>query len=323
MIEFDLAAIVDVFATSNHFLAKERQYRIEVVSSSSEPYIQGDCGLQFSGARHYSTVKGSIDTLLIVGVHPFKVHPSPSFMDWLRSRAAEARRVASVTTGAYILALAGLLDGKRATTHWAFAKKMAARFPAVKVEPDPIWIRDGNIYSSAGGTSVIDLSLALIEEDHGQKFTLEVARFLVVFLHRPGNQAQFSVSLQEQRTEIRPLRDLQFWIREHLKEDLSTPALAARVAMSERNFQRVFTREIGKSPAKYVEEGRIEAARRKLERSTLGLQEIASACGFSSADVMNRCFQRHFHTTPIEYRERFRVNGGRQPRTAKASSASK
>ena len=206
--------------------------------------------------------------------------------------------VGSICTGAYVLAQAGLLDGKRAATHWAFVNEFSSRFPNVSIDGNPIWIRDGNIYSSAGVTSGIDLSLALVEEDHGQKVALEVARMLVVFLCRPGNQAQFSVSLREQRTDNRPLRDLQVWIVENLQRDLSTPALAARVAMSERNFQRVFTREIGKPPALYVEEVRLEAVRRKLESTNRGLEEIASVCGFNSADVMSRSFQRHLQTAP-------------------------
>jgi transcriptional regulator GlxA family with amidase domain len=210
------------------------------------------------------------------------------------------------------MAEAGLLDGKRVATHWAFVPEFSSRFPAVTIDGNPIWIRDGNIYSSAGVTSGIDLGLALVEEDHGRKVALEVARMLVVFLCRPGNQAQFSVSLREQRTDNQPLRDLQVWIVENLHGDLSTSALAARVAMSERNFQRVFTREVGKSPALYVEEVRLEAVRRKLETSTRSLEEIAAACGFNSADVMSRSFQRHLKTTPAEYRARFRTSGARR-----------
>jgi len=247
--ELDLVGIVDVFATANGFLRPERQYQVELVTSSAQSNIEGMCGLQFTGARHYSKLEGEIDTLLVPGVHPEKVHLSPELLRWFRSRANKCRRVGSVCTGAFIMAEAGLLDGKRVATHWAFVKEFSSRFPAVTIDGNPIWIRDGNIYSSAGVTSGIDLSLALVEEDHGRKVALEVARMLVVFLCRPGNQAQFSVSLREQRTDHDPLRDLQVWIVENLQSDLSTPALAARVAMSERNFQRVFTREIGKSPA--------------------------------------------------------------------------
>jgi len=307
--ELDLVGIVDVFVTANGFLPPERQYQLELVTSSVRPDIEGMCGLRFAGARHYSTLEGEIDTLLVPGMQPDKVQLSPALLRWFRSRAKKCRRVGSICTGAYVMAQAGRLDGKRAATHWAFVNEFSTRFPAVTIDGNPIWIRDGNIYSSAGVTSGIDLSLALVEEDHGQKVALEVARMLVVFLCRPGNQAQFSVSLREQRTDNRPLRDLQVWIVENLHGNLSTTALAARVAMSERNFQRVFTREIGKSPALYVEEVRLEAVRRKLENSTRSLEEIAAACGFNSADVMSRSFRRHLKTTPAEYRARFRTSG--------------
>ena len=318
--ELDLVGIVDVFATANDFLPPERQYQLELLTSSTQSTIEGMCGLQFAGARHYSTLQGEIDTLLVPGVLPGKVHLSPELLDWFRGHASKCRRVGSICTGAYIMAQAGLLDGKRAATHWAFVNEFSSRFPKVSIDGNPIWIRDGNIYSSAGVTSGIDLSLALVEEDHGQKIALEVARMLVVFLCRPGNQAQFSVSLREQRTENRPLRELQVWIVEHLQGDLSTPALAARVAMSERNFQRVFTREIGKSPAHYVEEVRLEAVRRKLENTSQGLEEIAAACGFNSADVMGRSFQRRLKTTPAEYRARFRTSGAEHLNTSKRNS---
>ena len=307
--ELDLVGIVDVFATANAFLPSDRHYHLELVTSNAHGTIQGMCGLQFAGARHYSTLEGEIDTLLVPGVQPEKVQLCPPLLRWFRSRASRCRRVGSICTGAYILAQAGLLDGKRAATHWAFVSELSSRFPKVSIDGNPIWIRDGNVYSSGGVTSGIDLSLALVEEDHGHRVALEVARMLVVFLCRPGNQAQFSVSLREQRTDNRPLRDLQVWIVENLQSDLSTPALAARVAMSERNFQRVFTREIGKPPPLYVEELRLEAVRRKLEGTHRGLEEIASACGFNSADVMSRSFQRHFKTTPADYRARFRTSG--------------
>ncbi|HEY5741754.1 MAG TPA: GlxA family transcriptional regulator [Terrimicrobiaceae bacterium] len=311
--ELDLVGIVDVFATANHFLPPERQYQLELVTSSTQPNIEGMCGLRFAGASHYSTLAGQIDTLLVPGVQTEKVRLSPALLRWFRSRAKKCRRVGSICTGAYILAHAGLLDGKRAATHWAFVSELSSRFPKVTIDGNSIWIRDGNIYSSAGVTSGIDLSLALVEEDHGQKIALEVARMLVVFLCRPGNQAQFSVSLQEQRTENRSLRALQVWIIEHLQSDLSTATLAARVSMSERNFQRVFTKEIGKSPALYVEHVRIEAVRRRLENTTQSVDEISIACGFKSSDVMSRCFQRHLKATPSEYRARFRTSGATGP----------
>lgn len=310
MRELDVAGLVDVFSSANALLPEERRYRIEFASTEKAPQLDGMFGLGLRSGPHYSAVKGKVDTLLVPGgMGDQLTTPAAGLLTWLRKQAASARRTGSVCTGAWLLAHAGLFDGRRATTHWAYAHLLAERFPKVKVDPDPIWIKDGSFYSSAGATSGIDLSLALVEEDHGRKVALEVARMLVVFLCRPGNQAQFSVSLQDQTTESRPLRDLQMWMLEHLADDLSVPVLAARAAMSERNFQRVFTRELGKSPAHYVEEIRIEAVRRKLERSTQSMEEIAAACGFGSADAMGRSFRRQLKITPADYRARFRSSG--------------
>src|SRR5688572_22085681 len=308
--ELDVAGIVDVFSSANQLLPEERRYRIDFISTEKEPEVEGMFGMALRSGPHYTTAKEKFDTLLVPGGIGIEAgRTKPALLQWLKRQARSSRRVGSVCVGAFLLAEAGLLDGRRATTHWAFAERMAKEFPAVKVDPEPIWVKDGNLYSAAGATSGIDLCLALVEEDHGRKVALEVARMLVVFLCRPGNQAQFSVSLREQTTESRPLRDLQVWMLDHLADDLSVPALAARAAMSDRNFQRVFTRELGKSPAHYVEEIRIEAVRRKLERSTQGMEEIAAACGFNSADVMGRSFQRQLKVTPAEYRTRFRTSG--------------
>ncbi len=308
--ELDVAALVDVFSSANTILPEDRRYRIEYLSTEKTPQLDGMYGLGLRSGPHYSTLKGKVDTLIVpggIGIESSRT--APTLLKWLRKQAASSRRIGSVCVGAFLLAQAGLLDGRRATTHWAFARRMSDEFPAVKVDPDPIWVKDEKLYTSAGATSGIDLSLALIEEDHGRKIALEVARMLVVFLCRPGNQAQFSVSLREQTTESRPLRDLQIWMLENLSHDLSVPVLAARAAMSERNFQRVFTRELGKSPAHYVEDIRLEAVRRRLERSTQSMEEIASACGFNSADVMTRSFLRRLKTTPADYRARFRSSG--------------
>lgn len=308
--ELDVAGVVDVFSSANSLLPEERRYRIDYVSTEKEPQVDGMYGMSIRSGPHFSALRGEVDTLLVPGgIGVAKGRTKPALLKWLRTRAVGCRRVGSICVGAFLLAEAGLLDGRRATTHWAFAQQLAAEFPEVKVDSEPIWVKDGNLYSSAGATSGIDLSLALVEEDHGRKLALEVARMLVVFLCRPGNQAQFSVSLREQTTESRPLRELQIWMLENIGADLSVPALAARAAMSERNFQRVFTRELGKSPAQYVEEIRIEAVRRKLERSTQSMAEIADACGFGSADVMGRSFARRLKVTPADYRARFRSSG--------------
>jgi transcriptional regulator GlxA family with amidase domain len=308
--ELDLVGIVDVFASANRVVAPESRYQIEIVTLDPRGRTEGMQGLQFTGGTHYTALAGDVDTFLVPGGSGIETgNPPAPLLRWLKQRALRCRRFGSICTGAFLLAQAGLLDGKRATTHWAFAAELAARFPRVRVDPDPIWIQDGAFYTSAGVTSGIDLCLALVEEDHGSKVALAVARMLVVFLRRPGNQAQFSVSLAAQSAERKPLRELQVWMTEHLRETLAVPQLAERVAMSPRNFQRVFTREIGKSPAHYVEELRVEAARRKLERTSQSLAEIADHCGFASADVMARSFNRVLATTPSEYRARFRSSG--------------
>jgi transcriptional regulator GlxA family with amidase domain len=313
--ELDLIGAIDVFATANQLAGGKPLYDLKVVSAEivKGGRIAGMFGVYLSCDGNYRSFKREIDTLLVpggLGVEEKSV--SPAAIQWLRKAATRSRRVGSICTGTFLLARAGLLDGRRPATHWRFAAELAKRYPKVKVDPEPIWIQDGNFYTSAGVASGIDLSLALLEEDHGAALALEVARIMVVFLKRPGNQAQFSVSLAAQKTERKPLHELRVWMAEHLTADLSVEALAQRVAMSQRNFQRVFTAEAGKPPARYVEELRIEAARRYLERTTQSLDEIADRCGFGSADVMGRVFVRLLNSTPGEYRGRFGSSGIRR-----------
>jgi transcriptional regulator GlxA family with amidase domain len=311
--EIDLVGAVDVFTSANRAVGGKPLYGIKIVNAEkarADRKIAGMCGLSLTCDVDFRSFRGEIDTLLIPGgTGAEENYPDTAAVQWLRQAATDSRRVGSICTGAFLLAHAGLLDGRRAATHWAFAAELAKRYPTVNVDPEPIWIQDDNFYTSAGVTAGIDLSLALLEEDHGAALALAVARMLVVFLRRPGNQAQFSVSLRRQSLERNPLRELRVWIAEHLTADLSVPALAQRVAMSPRNFQRVFTSGAGKSPAHYVEELRIETARRLLERTTQTLDEIADSCGFGSADVMARAFTRVLQLTPGEYRGRFRSSG--------------
>jgi transcriptional regulator GlxA family with amidase domain len=200
-----------------------------------------------------------------------------------------------------------LLDGRRATTHWEWCATLAKRYPKVAVAADPIFVKDGNVYTSAGVTAGMDLALALVEEDHGRDVALEVARQLVMFLRRPGGQSQFSAQLAVQTADREPLRELQAWITEHPDGDCSVPALARRVAMSPRNFARVFTREVGMTPARFVESVRIEAARRRLEESVHGVESVAASCGFGTAESMRRAFLRTLRVPPAAYRHRFRA----------------
>jgi transcriptional regulator GlxA family with amidase domain len=228
----------------------------------------------------------------------------PALLDWVRQRARQVRRVASVCTGAFLLAPAGVLDGRRAVTHWSFCEDLARRFPAVRVERDPIFVRDGPVWTSAGVTAGIDLALALVEEDLGRTIALAVARYLVVFLKRPGGQAQFSAALSLQAAEDR-FGALHDWINAHLAADMSLPVLASQAGMSERSFSRRYAEATGLTPVRAVERLRVEAARRLLSESRLPVKRISQRCGFGSEETMRRSFLRLLSATPQEYRARF------------------
>lgn len=244
-------------------------------------------------------------TLLVPGGRGSR-RPDPRLTDWLRRHGPRAERLVSVCTGALLLAGAGLLDGRRATTHWAHSGRLARDHPAVEVDPDPIYIRDGHVATSAGVTSGIDLALALVEEDLGRETALTVARHLVVFLRRPGNQAQFSAQLAAQTARREPLREVQQWITEHPGADLSVEALAARAALSPRHFARAFHAETGMTPGRYVDRVRLEHARRLLEDTGDGVEEISRASGYGTPEAMRRAFVRTLGSSPAEYRRRFR-----------------
>lgn len=308
VVELDMVGPIEVFAAVNRiFRERGPAYDIQVVTAEANRIIVGEAGLSLIAHRHYREVRGSLDTLLVSGsAWPINKRDD-SISAWLRHRASKARRVASICTGAFLLAEAGLLNGKRATTHWMRTSELSTRYPQVTVDTNPIWVQDGNIYTSAGVTAGIDLCLALVEEDHGSDIALQVARGLVVFLRRPGGQAQFSVSLSAQSPKLSTLRELHIWMTENLDGDLSVEALASRCAMSPRNFARVFAREFGTTPARYAGQLRIEAVRRLLEQTDHSLDEIASACGFSSAEIMRRGFLRSFKIAPGQYRDRFHV----------------
>ncbi|OCJ07709.1 AraC family transcriptional regulator [Rhizobium sp. AC27/96] len=247
---------------------------------------------------------GSLDTLLIAGGWGVnKACEDLELVEWIRRRSASARRTASVCSGAFLLAEAGLLDGRRAATHWNRIEEFSKRFPLVKLEPDPIFVQDGQIWSSAGVTAGIDLALALVEADLGRKLALSVARELVVFLKRPGGQAQFSSALRLQQSDERFDR-LHAWIMDNLRADLSLPVLAEQANMSARSFSRHYVKGTGRTPARAVEEIRIEAARRLLEEG-LTVHQARTRCGFASEETMRRNFMRKFGTTPQAFRDHF------------------
>ena len=283
----------------------EPAYTIEIVARRAGP-IAMSSGIRLVADRSIAEVKGSIDTLLVAG-GPGTVAAMRDelLLAWLRRMAKRVRRLGSVCSGTFLLAEAGLLHGRRGTTHWQVCRELAKRYPRLVVEEDPIFVRDGAIYTSAGVTAGMDLALALVEQDYGRETALAVARQLVLFLQRPGGQSQFSAQLVAQSADREPLRALQSWITDHLGEDLSVAALARQVAMSERNFSRVFAREVGASPAQFVLRARVEAARRRLEESSDGVEKIAGDCGFASAEVMRRAFLRSLRVAPSAYRTRF------------------
>ncbi len=248
---------------------------------------------------------GHPDTLIVAGGQGVPAAASdPLLIDWVRERAGQSRRVASVCTGAFLLAAAGVLDGRRAVTHWSFCAELARRFPAVRVEPDPIFVRDGPVWTSAGVTAGIDLALALVEQDLGRAVALAVARYLVVFLKRPGGQAQFSAVLSLQTAEDR-FGALHAWLDGHLADDISLPVLARRAGMSERSFSRHYAEATGLTPGRAVERLRVDAARRLLSDSRLPVKRVAQRCGFGSEETMRRSFLRLLAVTPQDYRTRF------------------
>jgi transcriptional regulator GlxA family with amidase domain len=249
-----------------------------------------------------------IDTLVLAGGWGvFEARHDPVLMSWIAAVAPRCRRVATVCTGTFLAAQAGLLDGRRVTTHWARAERLQQEFPSLIVDPDPIYVRDGAIWTSAGVTAGIDLSLALVEQDHGTSVAQTVARWLVMFLHRPGGQTQFAAPVWAPRAERSTMRAVQALVEAAPGGDHRVPVLAAAAAMSERHFSRVFTEEVGDSPGRYVERVRLEAARRELETTGDTLDVIAARCGFGTAETLRRSFQRRIGVAPDAYRRRFRT----------------
>ncbi|MFF8644107.1 GlxA family transcriptional regulator [Streptomyces sp. NPDC015345] len=255
-----------------------------------------------------------VDTLLVPGAVDMTdggpvARIDGDVVEWLKETAPRARRVASVCVGAHLLAAAGLLDGKTATTHWSTAAQLAADHPAVTVDPDPIFVRTdrGRLWTGAGISACLDLALALVAEDQGEDVALAVARQLVMFLKRQGGQSQFSVPLSRPASDRRDIDELRLWIAEHLGDDLSAAALAARMCLSERHFARVFKQETGTSPAEYVEAARVEAARRLLESTDCSLEQVAAGAGLGSVETLHRAFRRQLASTPAAYRRRFRL----------------
>lgn len=283
------------------------EYAVSIATPGDNSQLSTSRGIALASAVPISEISGSVDTLVIAGGPGAENGEyDPVFLRWIAETAEGCRRVASICTGAFLLGAAGLLDGKTVVTHWNFCDRLANEFPKATVRPDRIYMRDGSIYTSAGITAGIDLSLALVEEDHGHEAALRIARQLVMYLVRPGGQAQYSHMLSRQAVTSDPLRELQVWMHEHLKEDLSVETLADRIGMSARHFSRVCMRETKMNPGEFVDRMRVEAAQQMIDSSSMGLKEIADACGFRSADSMRRTFLRILGITAGEYAERFK-----------------
>jgi transcriptional regulator GlxA family with amidase domain len=281
-------------------------YELVVAAAAGGP-VRTTRGPDLLAARALSSIRGPIGTLIVVGGHgAFDAAADATFVRSVRALAARSDRIASVCTGAFVLAAAGVLDGKRVTTHWNSCARLADAHPGVTVDPDSIYVRDGNVWTSAGVTAGMDLALALVAHDHGRETALKVARQLVMYVQRPGGQSQFSVQLEAQAAGRDPIREVQAAIVEHPDADHSVERLAARANMSPRHFARVFRSEVGATPAVYVERQRVETARRLLETTTLALDDIATAAGFANSDTFRRAFVRRVGTNPSDYRDRFR-----------------
>jgi transcriptional regulator GlxA family with amidase domain len=303
----DVTGPVQVFASANDLVTRAggtRPYLIRVVAQGGEG-ATASAGVTLA-AGPLTQPDEALDTLLIAGGEGAEAAAEDAaLIGWVRERATRARRVASVCTGAFLLAAAGMLDGRRAATHWMYCARLAQRFPNVQVESDPIFVCDGSVWTSAGVTAGIDLALALVEEDLGRAVALAVARYLVVFLKRPGGQAQFSaaLALQAGDDEFGPLHE---WINRHLAGDLSLSVLADRAGMSERSFSRRYAEATGLTPARAIEQLRLEAARRLLSESRQPIKRIAERCGLGSEETMRRSFLRVLGVTPQDYRARFK-----------------
>jgi transcriptional regulator GlxA family with amidase domain len=309
----DVVGPAEVFWEAARRLDDPTAYEVQVMGTTAGP-VGGTGNLRFLPDRTIDDADEPIDTLLVGGDPAFDAI-DPAVIAWLKRRVPSIRRYGSVCTGVFFLAAAGLLDGKRVTTHWECADKLKTEYPELIVDADQIFIRDGPLCTTAGVTAGMDLALALVEEDYGRELALIVARYMVMFLKRPGGQSQFSAHLAAQMSSKTSIQRAQEYALERLSADLSVEALALQAGMSTRNFARVFRREMKMTPAEFVEAARLDAARRMLVDSATSLQRIAHSCGFGNVDGMRRVFLRTIGIAPLDYRKRFRTarSGEREP----------
>jgi transcriptional regulator GlxA family with amidase domain len=303
----DLTGPWEVFSRVNEVLTEQRPsdkpgYQFEVATTASSRSINCFGGLTIQ-AKNFRALDPDLDTLLVGGGRAvWELPQNEELLNWLRTAGAQVRRVAAIGSGVFFLAEAGLLQGKRVTTHWRWAERLQASYPSIVVDPQPVFVRDGKFFTSAGVAVSIDLSLAIAEEDYGREVAAEVAKRLVIFVQRPGGQAQVSRALILQGSEHDRFRDLGVWIANHLDNDLTVEALANRSAMSVRNFARRFRDSFGITPAEFVTRVRVEAACRQLDESNLTMEQIATRCGFSSAELLRRACHRILGRSPRQFR---------------------
>ncbi|MGR8952845.1 MAG: GlxA family transcriptional regulator [Gammaproteobacteria bacterium] len=309
----DVTGPMDVFCFANYALRLAGQiadadsvYSLSLIADKAGP-VKTASGMRIMADFAYDDVPDDIDTLMVTGA-PFSVEAwtDQKITEWLPAMMPKVRRMVSICTGAFLLAESGLLNNRKATTHWLFCEHLASQYRNVQILPDKIFVRDGSIYTSGGVTAGIDLALSLVEEDWGWEVAAGVARGMLIFMRRPGGQSQFSSFAFNEAKTRKDFRELQAWIVGHPDEDLSVDILAERMAMSPRNFSRVFCHEIGMTPAKFVERARLEAARTMMLRTDLPMESIASKCGFNNSEQMRRTFQRFLSISPQEYRSNFK-----------------
>jgi len=305
---FNISAPIEVFQHAMEQMEKEHKrpfsYQIHIVSAHAQKTIVTKPGITINCEHTYPEINYQIDTLIVIGA-PRKNGFEKDVLTWLEQQAGVVRRICAMCAGAFILAEAGILNQKKAVTHWQLCDEMANTFPGIDVDREAIFIRDGNVYTSAGVSAGLDLSLALIEEDLGRDFALKIAKLMVLFLKRPGNQTQFSTILESQKTDYQPIKEITNWIYNHLNEDITVEKLATLAFMSPRNFARAFVRELNTTPIKFVEKLRTETACRLLTDSQLNIDEIAHFSGFKTSLNMNRIFLKTYQISPSHYRRNF------------------
>lgn len=304
----EIAGVRDALFEANCKMQSGQPYRVRLVTEHGIP-TESASGVKFIPDAGMREATQPSDTLIVVGSYGVPTRPSEGVTRWLQEQAMQSRRYGSICTGTFLLAHAGLLSGRRVTTHWQYAERLAGEYPDIQVEPDRIFVHDGPIFSSAGVAAAIDLAFSLIEEDHGRALALWVARRLVVSLKRTGGQSQFSATLTAQTATASPADKIRLHILENPRADLRLAALAEVAGVSSRHLSRLFHAELGVSPATYVELIRLDIARRLLEDSTSPIKAIAYAAGFGSTATLRRAFLRKIGVTPLEYRLRFQSAG--------------